>query len=179
MYYAAGHLKFHTKIAMKNIRAYESFNEREYNVFDNSSGKPFWGNYGAGVLPICTSTGRILIALRSEYVNEPRTWGIFGGMIDDKKEQRNPEIAAKRELREETGLTSDFDVIPAYVYKTSGFQYYNFIGLVDNEFKAHLDWENEDSKWVTLDELKRIRPKHFGLEALIKNSMDIIERYAK
>lgn len=164
---------------MKNIKTYESFNEGEYDVFVNKSGKPFWGDYGAGVLTICTTTGRILVALRSEYVNEPRTWGIFGGMIDDKKEQRNPEIAAKREMREETGMDKDFKVIPAYVYKTDGFQYHNFIGLVDDEFKASLDWENEDSKWVTLDELKKLRPKHFGLDALIKNSMDIIERYAK
>lgn len=164
---------------MKNIKTYESFNEGEYDMFANKSGKSFWGDYGAGVLTICKSTGKILVALRSEYVNEPRTWGIFGGMIDDKKEQANPEIAAKREMREETGLSDDFEVIPAYVFKTDGFQYYNFIGLVDKEFKASLDWENEDSKWVTLDELKKLRPKHFGLEALIKNSIDIIERYAK
>ena len=164
---------------MKNIKTYESFNEGEYDTFQNSNGKAFWGDYGAGVLTICTSTGRILVALRSEYVNEPRTWGIFGGMIDDKREQNKPELAAKREMREETGLDSDFKVIPAYVYKTDGFQYHNFIGLVDEEFKASLDWENEDSKWVTLAELKRLSPKHFGLEALIKNSMDIIGRYAK
>jgi 8-oxo-dGTP pyrophosphatase MutT (NUDIX family) len=164
---------------MKNIKTYESFNEGEYDTFDNSSGNAFWGDQGAGVLTICTSTGKILIALRSQYVNEPGTWGIFGGMIDDKKEMSNPELAAKREMQEETGLTSDFKVIPAYVYKTDGFQYYNFIGLVDNEFKASLDWENEDSKWVTLDELKRISPKHFGLEALIKNSMNLIKKYAK
>lgn len=164
---------------MKTIKTFEAFNEGEYDAFDNKSGKPFWGDYGAGVLNICTSTGRILVALRSEYVNEPRTWCIFGGMIDDKKEQANPELAAKREMQEETGLTGDFQVIPAYVFKTDGFTYYNFIGLVDKEFKASLDWENEDSKWVTLAELHRLTPKHFGLEALIKNSINIIEKYAK
>lgn len=164
---------------MKIIKTFEAFNEGEYDVFQNKSGKDFWGDYGAGVLPICTSTGRLLVGLRSEYVNEPGTWGVFGGMIDDKKEQQNPELAAKREMREESGLDTDFDVIPAYVFKTDGFKYYNFIGLVPDEFKAYLDWENEEAKWMTLSELKRLSPKHFGLEALLKNSNDIIEKYAK
>jgi hypothetical protein len=37
--------------------------EGEYDTYDNISGKRFWGNRGAGVLPICKSTGRILIYL--------------------------------------------------------------------------------------------------------------------
>jgi len=164
---------------MNHIKLYEDFNEGKYDTFNNKDDKPFWGDYGAGVLPICIDTGRILVALRSEYVNEPGTWGVFGGMIDNDTEKRNPEIAAKRELQEESGIKNDFKVVPAYKYRTSGFKYYNFIGLVPKEYKPVLDWENEDSKWVTLDELKSLMPKHFGLEALVKNSIDLIEKYAR
>lgn len=33
---------------MKIYKTFESFNEN-YDTFDNKSGKPFWGDYGAGV----------------------------------------------------------------------------------------------------------------------------------
>lgn len=60
----------------------------------------FWGDQGAGVLPLAKSTGRILLSLRSPYVNEPNTWGIVGGAID---KNENPKTAALRELQEELG----------------------------------------------------------------------------
>ena len=81
-------------------------------------------------------------------------------MIDDKEEQRNPKLAAKRELKEESGYTGEFRVIPAFVFKSpkGGFVYYNFIGLLKKEFEADLDWETEATKWMTLSELKSLSP---------------------
>jgi 8-oxo-dGTP pyrophosphatase MutT (NUDIX family) len=158
------------------LRYNEFFEARDYS---NDSGADFWGNVGAGILPISKKTGRILIALRSDEVNEPGTWGIFGGRIDDPNNE-TPEEAAKRELYEESGHKDILlKMIPSYIYEIPGFKYYNFIGIVKNEFNPILDWETEDYKWVTFDELNKIRPKHFGLEALLKNSFEEIKKYSK
>lgn len=35
----------------------------------------FWGKAGAGILPLCSETDRVLLAKRSAFVEEPGTWG--------------------------------------------------------------------------------------------------------
>lgn len=159
---------------MKHLKEFRLF-EADY---DNDLGGKFWGNRGAGVLPICKSSGRILIAMRSPDVNEPNTWGIFGGKIDNDDE--TPEDAARRELTEETGYKGHLDIIPAYVWRSPDgtFVYSNFIGIVDEEFEPEYDWETAYANWVTLDELKELEPKHFGLKSLLKNSLSVISKYA-
>jgi 8-oxo-dGTP pyrophosphatase MutT (NUDIX family) len=164
---------------LNNILEWHVFDS--YEVHTDSAGEGFWGDAGAGVLPISRDSGKILIGLRSKYVNEPLTWGNFGGEIDTNSEKKNPEDAARRELSEEIGYSGDIEMVPAYVYRSpGGFTYYNYLGLVDSEFDPLLDdWETETARWVTLSELKSISPKHFGLHALLKNSMDEIKKYAK
>jgi len=147
-------------------------------AYTHAGGEPFWGNAGAGVLPICPRTGRILVGLRSPHVNEPNTWGVFGGAIDAGED---PKKAALREIEEELGYRGDIDLFPAYVFTSpgGGFRYSNFIGLVDEEFEPKLNWETALAEWVTWDELQRLRPKHFGLEALLKHSGARIHRAAE
>ena len=163
---------------MESNRYIKKFNQFEsYEVFTNTRGGKFWGDQGAGVLPICRSTGRILVAMRSEFVNEPNTWGIFGGAMD---EGETPHEAAERELTEETGYNGKFQLIPAYIYVSPDktFKYYNFIGIVEEEFAPEYDWETESSEWMTLEELMKAEPKHFGLEKLLKESRSIINKFA-
>lgn len=141
----------------------------------------FWGNVGAGVLPICIKTKRILISYRSKYVDQPNTWGVFGGKIDEEDGEVQADVAdvARREFKEETGFDCDcFELIPSYVYvaPNGNFKYYNFIGLFENEFEPVLDWETEATKWVTLEELIKIKPKHFGLIELLKHDMVNIKK---
>lgn len=163
---------------MKHVKTWEIF-EAEYDVFSNKAGEDFWGDTGAGILPICRTTGRLLVAYRSEYVNEPHTWGIVGGKLDDG--EKDVEDAAKRELQEELGYDGKFELVPAYVFKSKGggFEYHNFIGIVEEEFEPTFDWETEKAEWMTLDQLMKLKPKHFGLETLIKESGDIIKKYAR
>jgi len=136
----------------------------------------FWGSAAAGSLPVALSTGRALVAYRSEHVFEPHTYGVIGGAID---ERETPEMAALRELQEETEYTGPVKLIPAYIFKDkSGFRYYNFIAAVPEEFLPHPNWETEYFAWVDLPRLSTLEPKHFGLRALLndKISRALLER---
>jgi 8-oxo-dGTP pyrophosphatase MutT (NUDIX family) len=147
----------------------------------SDGGKIFWGSVGAGILPICKKTGRILLNYRSSYVLEPNTWGVYGGKLDDEPVNEQGIIdAAKRELLEETGYDKEIEIIPSFVFRhKKQFTYHNFIGLVEDEFIPEMDWESDGYKWVTLQELLDIQPKHFGLKELIKNDLKTIERLTK
>jgi 8-oxo-dGTP pyrophosphatase MutT (NUDIX family) len=144
------------------------------NYFQDKAGDTFWGNKGAGILPLCIKTKRFLVPLRSRSVEQPHTWGVWGGAIDP---DEDPEQAAMRELSEESGYHGDFKILKAYIFVSSGgdFQYHNFIGIIEEEFSPTLDWETENSKWVTYEELLELDNKHFGLVGLLKNSKNLIE----
>lgn len=136
----------------------------------------YWGTAAAGILPIAKDTGRILVAMRSSYVNEPNTYGVWGGAIHA---DETPKEGAKREFTEETKYKGSLKMIEAYRFEDGTFMYQNFIGIVEYEFKPHLDWETESYVWLDFDELLKLRPKHFGLESLIKNSRSLIQTHAK
>ncbi len=146
----------------------------EAEDYDNDSNESFWGNTGSGILPFCNKTKRFLINHRSNYVNEPNTWGIWGGKIDD---DERPSEAALRELREECGYTGHIELIDAYVFRSSGggFTFYNFIGIVDDEFIPQLDWESKGYEWIEYDDLLIKDNLHFGLEMLLENSSKLFE----
>ena len=151
-----------------------------YEEYDNKSSDTYWGDVGAGILCVSKSTKRILIALRSVYVNEPRTWGIIGGKIDDEYNE-NIKDGAIREFEEETGFKSYIKLSPSYIFKTPNntFTYHNFLGEIENEFIPKLCWETEKYKWVSLEELLEINPKHFGLEGLLKNDLNTLKNLLK
>lgn len=166
---------------------------REYlRYYEELNQNPeYWGTAGAGILPVALDTGRFLLALRSDEVMEPGTIGIIGGKLDtlsdydDEDDLEDPVDAALREFEEETRRSADIvsDLIPLYVFHDNsvGFVYYNFLGIVDSEFYARTNWETDEWMWLTLDELKKIRPKHFGLKALLndRESMNVLRSYAK
>lgn len=133
----------------------------------------FWGARGAGALILCPRTKRFLLAYRSAEVQEPHTWGTWGGAVD---KSEDVEDAVRREVAEETGYKGKFDLQPLYVFQRGTFRYYNFLVLVPKEFKPRLDWETDDSRWCELRQFPK--PLHFGLQALINDgpSMKIINR---
>ena len=155
----------------KQIKPLERIYDGEFMDFEildyKKGGQPtnFWGNSGSGVLLKAKDTGRYLILKRSDWVNEPNTWGLISGKTDGNE---SPIQTAQRELAEETGfLINKKDLEPSYVYQNGDFKFYNFIGTVDNEFEPALDWENTDFVWTELDKLPT--PIHFGLKELIAN----------
>jgi 8-oxo-dGTP pyrophosphatase MutT (NUDIX family) len=154
----------------------------KFKIFEAREDGDYWGNIGAGVLPICTTTGRILLAHRSPYVYEPNTYNVWGGKIDEEDGETESDVkdVAKREFIEETQYDGNIKLIGSYVfYDKNVFTYYNFIGLIDEEFKPKLNWETQDYEWLTYEEFLKIEPKHFGLKELIHHDLKTIKRYAK
>lgn len=134
----------------------------------------FWGKAGAGVIFMARDTGRILLPFRSAYVEQPHTWGTWGGAID---QGENPAEAAAREAYEEAGYSPrPNDIIPLYVFKhTSGFRYYNFLVLVPHEFEPRAGeghaWETEGADWFEVGDWPS--PMHFGLKNLLSDPKSI------
>lgn len=123
----------------------------------------FWGKRAAGCLFIANDTGRYLIAHRSAHVQEPNTWGTWGGALD---EGETPKQGVTREVREESGYHGHFTLEEIFVFKhSSGFEYHNFLAHVDSEFTPTLDWETQGFKWVDFGAWPT--PMHPGLKTLV------------
>ena len=136
----------------------------------------FWGKQGAGCIILAKSTKRILLPHRSRNVQEPNTWGVWGGAIDS---DEIPKEAAKREVQEEAGYYGEAEMIPLSVFEKENkdktvFKYHNFLAIIDEEFEPKLNWETQDYKWVDFGDWPQ--PLHFGLQSLLtKDSQKIKE----
>jgi 8-oxo-dGTP pyrophosphatase MutT (NUDIX family) len=134
----------------------------------------FWGRQGAGCIILAQDTGRICLAHRSDAVEQPNTWGTWGGAIDSGE---NPQAAAQREVREEAGYRGPMKLVPLYIFKhSSGFTYYNFLAIVAKEFKPKMDWETQNYAWIEFGRWPA--PLHPGLKALLSDpeSLETIRR---
>lgn len=130
----------------------------------------FWGNQGAGCIFMAQTSKRFLLAHRSGAVEQPHTWGIWGGAIDAGED---PAQAALREAEEESGYTGKIKMIPMYVFNAIKqgkvvFKYFNFLAIVPDEFKPHLNWETQSFKWCDFGQWPS--PLHFGVQAILKDA---------
>lgn len=164
---------------MRYNQLIENDDEEEHQKALQDTG--FWGRAGAGCIFIAKDTGRILLNHRSKYVEQPGTWGVWGGAIDSNE---SPIQAVKREAQEESGYTPDnSSIILIYVFhdQKSGFKYYNFIVLTPNEFKPNIpidsQWETQGWEWVTFGDWPS--PLHFGVTSILNDtkSLEIIKKY--
>lgn len=136
----------------------------------------FWGARGAGCIVVCPKTHRFLLNLRGE-VEQPGTWGVWGGAVDDGEELLD---AALREFREESLVSVPLRIPstePCYVFRKGDFSYSTFIVEVDNEFAVRKSKETAGFGWFTLDQLPD--PLHFGVVALLecREARALLEAY--
>lgn len=134
----------------------------------------FWGTAGAGILPFALNTKRFMFSKRSKHVEEPGTWGIWGGAIN---EEENPKRAALREFVEEThytGTAKELILLSEYKH-SSGFRFFSYLLTIPTEFKPRLDWETAGFVWVSYGEWPRpLHPKvkpmldNFKVDSIIK-----------
>lgn len=140
--------------------------------------------WGAGILPICSSTGKILVQKRAAGLPEPNTWCSFGGKGEDGEGFKD---AAIREFEEESGYTGEIDNLKFISSNTKkNFKFYNYLCTVPNEFKVTTIGkkifgyvEVADAKWLTLEELIRLDNKHPGLELILNSKMIELKKYMK
>jgi len=125
-----------------------------------------WGTHAAGILIVARDTRRVLLMLRSADVLEPHTWALPGGKCETS--DASMQACAVREFREESGYEGRLSVVkrPVHIYREPGFEFHNFIGVVNAEFEPDLDWENDDAGWFALNELPR--PLHPGVRELFR-----------
>lgn len=134
----------------------------------------FWGAQGAGCIIFANDTKKFLIPHRSAFVEEPGTWGTWGGAIDNGEE---PKDAVAREVQEETGYQGSIkDILPLYVFKKDDFKYFNYLVIVETEFTPVLDWENQGFKWCDFNDWPQ--PIHFGLAGILNDetSYEILKK---
>ncbi|MFA5489951.1 MAG: NUDIX hydrolase, partial [Candidimonas sp.] len=149
--------------------------ENDFDHANELAKTGFWGRMGAGIMFVCPKEKTILLGQRSMDVEEPGTWGIFGGAVDEGEDIKK---AAIREAEEETGYTASYGLVkPLFLYThSSGFKYANFVCPVDHEFIPRLNWENKRTEWFNFGEWPT--PLHFGVENIKNNSnaMDILRK---
>jgi hypothetical protein len=137
-------------------------------------GTKYWGKRGAGILIFCSKTKRFLLLKRSVYVNEPGTWNLISGSVEDKE---SPYIAALRELKEETKAKNIIlRKTPINIFKDGSFSFYSYLGIVEEEFTPVLDWENSSYIWIKKEDFNSLN-LHFGIKNLMKKTN--IDSYIK
>lgn len=152
----------------------------------------YWGRGGAGVMFTCSDDDTVLLLLRAEWVDQPGTWGIPGGGVEEGWFETPIEDpitdmsifigAAMKEATEECGsLPPDFapneQIVGKTAYEDCGFQYITFIVDITADQKAEWnisldDGESADFVWAPLVQVRagsRIKgkPLHFGVEYTI------------
>jgi hypothetical protein len=64
------------------MKSYEFLIENDSEHRDALKQTGFWGRQGAGCIFLALDTERLCIAHRSRKVEQPGTWGTWGGAID-------------------------------------------------------------------------------------------------
>lgn len=131
----------------------------------DADGQRYFGDGGgAGCVVLAQSTGRLLLSKRSENVEEPHTWGTWGGAIEPGS---SPRRTAVDELFEETGYDGPLKLEPLCVFRSpgGGFLYHNHLAIVPDEFTPWDSRETEEARWVDVGDWPE--PLHFGLRHLI------------
>lgn len=151
-------------------------------MLTRSNPEYYWGRGGAGILFTCEDDNTVMLMLRSEDVEQPGTWGIPGGSIRgegmySRSGSSSPGVSdeqfwsgAKTETVEECGSLppgfTDANLVTHFDYVDGSFCYRNFVCSIPlaskNAWRIHLNWENDEVRWVAPSELATMPDLHFG-----------------
>lgn len=101
--------------------------------------------FGGGVLIFAEDTGKFLWIKRSEYGDEPGTWCIPGGGIED---WETIDQGVHRECKEEIGYDQPMNLIHMYRDVQPSFIFHNHMATVPHQFEPTLNEEHTDYKWL-------------------------------
>ncbi len=152
------------------------------------SPETFWGRSGAGVLFTCSKDLTLLLGLRSESVEQPLTWGIFGGSCDgegffdsdqiSKSKKDDSWDCAVREAVEEIGyFPKKYSIVGKVVFRKNNFQYTSYvvdIPLIEKnriDENHNLNWENDEIRWFSRDDAKKLKNLHFGVKHIFSETV--------
>jgi len=174
-----------TQTGMDDENAYSDESLLDVNQPQNAA-KSMTGdagaNAGGGIMPICTTTGNILLGRRSDRVSEPGTWSVWGGRLDiattNELNDNNVKNKVQEVFEDMTKYNKFEDLIASYVYETkeNDFEWHNYLGLVEDEFEPMHDWRIIEYRWMSMDEIRTLGRDaiHFGLQLLFDNDSDTI-----
>jgi len=123
-------------------------NKLRYMLMENENKRT-----AAGVLVKCNSTGRILLLLRNDFGDEPNTWSLVSGGIEDGEDVLE---GLKREVNEEMQINPNiisYKFIDKIYHKSKNLEFHYYEGLTNSEFIPTLDHENLDWGWFDKNEL--------------------------
>ena len=156
-------------IAMK--AEHEAYGNRQQVISAKSESWEAWNkklhqNGAAICLCICPVTKRFLLDLRGENVDNPHTYGLPGGALNNKE---TPKQGALREFYEETGkhLSQPVEVIAIKP------KLWLAVVKVDAEFKPKVS--NESSKVVWVSKLPNKSKLHPEMRSLYSTYVKIIQ----
>ena len=111
------------------------------------------------VTTFLTNSDKILLLKRSQKVKSMKNmWAGISGIIE---KDENPVKRAKIEIYEEVGIEEsniklikegDVILIESPQYENHQWEVYPFLFSCDNR-EVKLNWENSDSKWISVNEL--------------------------
>lgn len=120
----------------------------------------------AGACIIAKDTKRILLQQRSTSSSHPRTWGFWGGKIENNE---NVSQGMLREIEEEIGMKacdiSKVYPLDQYHARDNTFSYYSFVILTEKEFIPTLNSETGGYAWINHNHFPK--PLHPGTRRTI------------
>lgn len=123
----------------------------------------------------CPTTGRVILAKRSQATRNAGQWNFFGGGLD---RGERPEKTARRELREEAGLIVDAGHLVPLAEAVSAGKRNLLYGLaVATELKPQLNDESEEYRWLRIEEIKAHHLLHLPtrqLAPMVETWMDAL-----
>lgn len=134
---------------------------RLFNFYRCEAGPSHWGRLGAaGLLPVTTWRGRlyVLLALRANGTQSPRTWGTLGGAVEPGE---TPWQAARREASEEVSGLLSGEPVSEHISAcpACGWTYTTFVVRAVSDapglfpYCRQDSWEIDRLSWASPDQL--------------------------